>query len=88
MPTHLGILPMAIEAAVADRHGGAELQAVGDPRRRRLADLAEKPPGVLRDEEVRAVNPLVADPAEIRLVRLTIHPRRHPTELAAPLPLH
>jgi hypothetical protein len=47
--------------------------------------MAKQAPGVPRHQKVRAVHFLVAAPAQASLIRLAVHPRRVPTELA---PLH
>lgn len=44
--------------------------------------MAEKAPGVPRHQKVRAVHLLVAATAQASLVRLAVHPRRIPTQLA------
>lgn len=59
-----------------------EFLAGGLPRSRRVARAAEERPGVSSHQEIGAVNLEIAVPAENRLVRFAIGPRRKLAQLA------
>lgn len=54
----------------------AEFLAGGLPGSRRVARVAEERPGVPGHQEIGAVNLEIAVPAENRLVRFAVGPRR------------